>query len=233
MKAIKFLIFIGLFMASNACCCVDFGKQSKFMRSFVTEYYTTDSIELKFPTYVNGYTVIAINSTPVGIYSYPQLLCGNGSNGQEGKLYDELCLKHNDMSYNKTFKLNNPGELPRNEYMGLDFASIRVVSDSDFDKEHPAGTDLGDVIIYFNHSVKKFIDSGYTELAPNGSPDHYFEKKVSKLTVDDLTLLVYYSLGNLLFESLPTLSQTHHLTVTMTTDDGKEFSASIDIDFGA
>ena len=224
-----------------------------FFRSYVMHYYSAEGIELAFsPKKRDNRAIVIIKPTEVGTSFKPPYLCGYGSTGDQQILYDELCLKHNDMSYNRTFKYRSPDDLPNYRYIGTDFISISVVSDSDFDAEHPAGSELGDVIRYASYSPKKYIDSGYTEefdwvyseglaravyasdALARGVPtalEHPAEKLVSELTPADLTLLSTKSLGAMQFERLPTLSQTHRLTVTMTTDDGTEISASIDMEF--
>jgi hypothetical protein len=209
-----------------SCFGVDFTVDKVFLRSYITDYYIAENMELEYKTYSNDIKAITIN--PVSKW-----LCGKGSKDDKKNIYDELCIKNNDMSYNCTFKVRASDAPPYHAYFAERFTSIKIVSDSDFNDKHPAGTDLGDIIIYANSSCKKFIDSGYTEVDSGGNENHYSKKLVSEVMSDDLTLLIARSLGDLYFQTHPTLSQTHHLTVTMTTDDSKVFSASIDIDFGA
>ncbi len=239
MKTIKVFFVIGLLFVMSSCIAP---LHKKFLRSYVMSYYSVDSIKLEFLTNRNRTKVIVIQPIPTnGIGLESRLLCSYGSTGESQILYDDLCMKHNDMSYNRTFKYRSPDELPIHQYSGVDFVSLRIVSDADFDEGHPAGTDLGDIVRYAYYSPKKYIDSDYAEgfdwaaadglageLYYSASPyEHPIEKLVSELTPDDLMLLGVKSLGALHFESRPTLSTVHHLTVTMTTDDYRELSASI------
>ena len=244
MKTVKVFIMIGVLSLIGSC----FGSRYEvFLRSYVLTYYSVDSIELSLRIDTSEKEVIVINVAPTtaqGMIS--RRLCTHKSKGNEQILYDALCLKHNDMSYNRTIKIHDPGDLPPHRYSGVDFSAIRIVSDSDFDAGHAAGTDLGDIVHYVYFSPKKYIDSGYIDefdwatadglagrfYATQASRFEYpIEKLVSELTPDDLILLGVHSLGGLQFETNPTLSPTHRLTVTMTTDDGRELSASIDLEF--
>ena len=249
MRTIKILFIAVVLLVSGSCM---FPEKVVF-RSYVRRYYSAKEIELEFSTKVIDNKVIVIKPFLASTVSRPPFLCSYESDGDKQILYDELCLKHNDMSYNRTIFININDPVDRRyDYIGTDFISISVVSDSDFDAEHAAGSELGDVIRYASYSPKKYIDSGYTEefdwvyseglaravyasdALAHGVPtalEHPAEKLVSELTPADLTLLSTKSLGAMQFERLPTLSQTHRLTVTMTTDDGTELSASIDMDF--
>lgn len=247
MKAIKILFIICSSYLMSSCFLGFESRHNELLRSYVVDYYSVDFIELKSSTSASGYMVITIEPGPAtGMGLESRWLGGHYSSGRFKENYDALCLKHNDMGYNKTIKIRNPGELPNHKYSGIDFTSIHIISDSDFDVEHPAGTDLGNIIRYAYYSPKKYIDSGYVDefdwtiasglagefYASTASPfEHPIEKLVSELTSNDMILLGIYSLGILHFERQPTLSQTHSITVTMTTDEGLEFSANIDIYF--
>jgi hypothetical protein len=245
MKTVKALLIVGLFASMSSCYLGYAPLKKQFFRSYVRYYYSADSIKLEKIS-SRGKRIVAIRPAPVGRTFRPSDIGGYDTKGDSKALYEALCRKHNDVSYNRTVEYHTPDELSGYEYIGTDFVSIHVVSDSDFDAEHPAGADLGDILCYAFYSPKKYIDSGYKLMfdwstaegfaydlfAGNGpGTEHPICKLASELGPDDLTLLGIYCLGYLRFESDPTLSQTHCLTVTMTTDDGKELSASIDVDF--
>ena len=234
---------IGVLSLIGSC----FGSRYEvFLRSYVLSYYSVDSIKLSLRIDTSEKKGIFISPTPTTSSGRLRLLCTYNSKGNGQTIFDALCLKHNDMSYNRTVKIHDPGDLPLHQYSGVDFSAIRIVSDSDFDAAHPAGTDLGDIVRYAYFSPKKYIDSGYIDEFDWATADglagelyatyasrfeHPVEKMVSELTPDDLILLGIYDLGFLQFETNPTFSQTHRLTVTMTTDDGRELSASKDLEF--
>ena len=93
------------------------------------------------------------------------VLYGLHSSGAEKKKYDQLCIKHNDISYNQYHVFM--GKPPRDEetvaYFACDFTEITVTADKDFDETHPAGTDLSDIVRFMSWSPYKYILSGYSK----------------------------------------------------------------------
>ncbi len=200
-------------------------RNEMFMRSYIGSYYGCNAITLHHYTEYNGIIVSAHNLSSIG---------GRGSTGVQKSAYDALCERHGDMSYNRKIKYmpNNP-PLPVSK-IAVDFVSVDIVSDADYDADHPAGESLGDVVLFISSTVKPFIDSGY-----RGRESTRIEKYVSELSPDDLILLggnsTYiphgYIINYLMFNFQPTLSKTHTFTVTMTADDGRVFSDSIEMTF--
>jgi hypothetical protein len=165
-------------------------------------------------------------------------LASRNSEGSEKKIYDDLCEKHNDMTYLRDFVIFD-GYMPfQTNCLGVDFLSIDITSDSSFDDEHPASVSLGDIVTFSSYSLKPYIDSGYKNLYDN-DVFHPVVKRLSELTTNDLILLGGSSHGyaphtyicELTFDSEPILSKTHTFTVTMTADDGRVFSDSIEMTF--
>jgi hypothetical protein len=128
--------------------------------------------------------------------------------------------------------------------------SIEIVSDADFDEEHIAGTSLSNLIMFDSQSSKPYIDSGYVEYdwgevntlfwERRGKEPYYpIHKNVSELTACDVILLCTASgqdgynvaYGYFHFESLPTLSKQHNITVTITDERGRVFSDTIAMNF--
>ena len=141
-----------------------------------------------------------------------------------------------------------------NSFTDKDFRSIEVVSDTDFDEAHPAGTRLDDVMMFCSASPWRFIRSHYVEQGEwnAGVPAEVYRYfgtvlpydtewkscyhpvygKVSELTADDLTLLGgddggrrMGMIGVLTFLARPDRAATHTLTVTLTSVDGERYSA--------
>jgi hypothetical protein len=158
------------------------------------------------------------------------------------KFYNAMCEKHGDMTFSRTLTIYNFHLKPR--YSDADFLSIEVVSDADFDADHPAGTLLNNLLTANLLSAKPYIDSGYTEydFFDDGLIKYsIINKSLVDISVNDLTLLgtggawyrVYGDeyIGSLIFEKEPTMSKTHTFTVTMTADDGRVFTDSIQMTF--
>ena len=81
--------------------------------------------------------------------------------GGDKTLYDEWCQKHGDMSYNRKeeYKI---GDTPPHEFVAADYTAIEIVSDTDWDTEHPAGTSLADIAMFYSASPIRYIQSGYS-----------------------------------------------------------------------
>lgn len=216
----KFLLIIPTVLCFLSC---EKGE-TYFLRSYVMYYNDMEKITLK------RYSEVGID-----VYAeYGNSLGNFKSTGELKESYDALCEKHNDMTYNRKITiLMSYGNWT--ESLGVDFVSIDMVSDSDFDATHSAGSSLGDIVKFHSDSLKPYIDSGYKEC----NNTYYgfgcyqsFDGFLSELTVNELTLMRNGGyIGSLKLETKPTLSKTHTFTVTMTADDGRVFTASIDMEF--
>jgi hypothetical protein len=237
------LILSGVLQAYFISCAV---PERVYLRSFVTEYREPDKLILHKS---NGDIHIIIdNAGFIGNYL---------SEGSEKSRYDRICEKHNDMSYNRRVTIADPP--PPHSHIYADLASIEIVSDADWDDGHLAESSLNDITTFFAPSPKKYIDSGYKEtynwndytgekywsetsypgeypygVTKDKSPYHPVTKMVSDLTSDDMMLLGGGSgriIAILKFSILPTENKEHNITVTLTTDEGKTFSATINMVF--
>ncbi|MDR2894509.1 MAG: hypothetical protein LBU97_03505 [Alistipes sp.] len=112
--------------------------------------------------------------------------------------------------------------------LGVDFISVEVVSDAHFDETHPVGESLGNVVMFKSGSCKPYIDRGYM-----GEKYIPIEMPVSELEPENLILLgnQFNDIALLEFDREPTLSKMHNITVTMTADDGRVFSDTIEVVF--
>ncbi len=112
-----------------------------------------------------------------------------------------------------------------------DISSIDVVSEEDFDNNHLKGSSLKDVIRFRFDSLKKFIDAGYPE------DDNYglkigtsYNKKLSEIGTNEMAMLEsFFSrfAGCFTFDTVPTLSKTHHLTFTFHYTNGETYTAKV------
>jgi len=135
------------------------------------------------------------------------------------------------------------------------FRSISVVSDTDFDAEHLAGTSLDDIICLRSESAYEYIRSSYKQ------EDEYVNcrKTLDKLKQDDMTLMRYtavfkknpwdkqcYAWGGynisgleedrynnltLSFRKYPEKADIHKLTFTFTKADGTKIKNECRLDF--
>ena len=213
-------------------------------RSYINTYFYNKNIQLKITEAGN----IAIykeytsenDKVKTAVYSFE-------SKGEEKKKYDELCKIHNDMSYNQKrryIKFTGWGICS-----AIDFKEIDVVSNKDFDSEHPAGTSLKDIVRFVSVSPKKFIDSGYKEtfnwekkepkiFKKEEETDKLFDYSELKnyfpingllkdIGTDEMQMLPVNTHGILFFDKEPTAEKEHTLTVTIYTREGKKFVRKI------
>ncbi len=139
----------------------------------------------------------------------------------------KLHEKHNDISYK--------GKIDTDPYSRVlccayDFKSIEIISDTDFDDKHPAGTALNDVVWYSGESLLTFIKSGYDK-------SKYIEltsvrKMVDKLTYEDLSCIKspadrLEGICRFKFTKSPSKPATHNLTIKFVTDESKTIISRI------
>jgi hypothetical protein len=149
-----------------------------------------------------------------GTEDNPIVSYSTSSQGDKKAVYDSLCNKHSDYGYHGEDRYANE---PLKKCYAKDIVSFDVVSNSDFDKNHPAGSSLKDIIVFDGYSPYRWIKSGYS-----GEP--YFthtRTTADKVVEDDLKLLCAIQLFTLRFSTIPTNSSAHTLTITLVTDDGK------------
>jgi hypothetical protein len=220
-------ILLVLLIAGGLTSC--FKEEKEFTRSYVLSYYGMDNIDLGGNYYEKTIYILTFTRYELGHYK---------STGAKKQVYDALCEKHGDMTFLREQVTWGPGGPVTVEFLGIDFLSIDITSDSAFDEEHPAGVSLGDIVLFNSYSVKPYIDSGYTSTYDN-DVYHPVNKHLSDLTQDDLILIGKYKyssgdpdyIGKLTFDKEPTLSKIHTFTVTMTADDGRVFTDSIEMTF--
>ena len=211
-----------------------------YRRSYAMIFSETKSIELR-----EGY----YNFTEPNIFCYINFdllssSCWYNDTGEKKEIYDAMCEKYGDMTYNRKEFVRFGGEPSFQMYS---FVSVDIVSNADYNEEHPAGSSLVDLFTYRAYSAKPFIDSGYIKYEYEADEwdghntyllSHYpVQKKVSDLTPDDFILHTSHymvrerSFAEFRFESLPTLSKVHTFTVTFTDERGDTFSASLEMTF--
>ena len=212
-------------------------------RSYINMYDYSENIQLKITDAGN----IAIyqkytskdDNIKTAVYSFK-------SKGEEKKRYDELCKIHNDMSYNQ--KRSYIVVPIWGRCFAIDFREIDVVSDKNFDSEHPAGTSLKDIVRFVSVSPKKFIDSGYKETfnweknEPNFfakdsmiptmfQPEswNYFPINglLKDIGTDEMQMLPEDTHGILFFDKVPTAEKEHTLTVTIDIGERKKLVRTI------
>ncbi len=233
-----FLLCITIYLLAGC----DAMETHKF-KSYVTTYFELNTFSLLQTSSGN----IEIIDRSSGSYSW-------NSKGTEKRTYDDLCEKNGDTSYNKKLSFIGAPDEPRS-FSVQTINKIEVISNADWDADHPAGALLNDITILLSMSPYKYIRSGYKNEFDwaNDVPDAYrleestqhlergvdIETKhpvygyLSELNEDDFSLMGVGSsqLGWLVFENKPTLTTQHEVTVSLYLDNGKKISAQLTINF--
>ncbi len=211
-------------IAVVACALLLFNSCNKveeaFFRSYVTSYISLDERIVSVNT-TNAERLISIEVND-GEFEW-------NSSGRSKEIYDSLCQKNNDMSFNKKL-----GYIHFPDWGGPILAEnilrIDIVSENDFDETHSRGTSLNDLVMFNAFTPKPFIDNGYKK------GDYFVDKdvdeyevltKISKL-VSDLADDEGYMLNtrwgiSFDFTKAPTLDKRHNLTIKFLLDNGEEF----------
>jgi hypothetical protein len=236
MKKVLFLLCAAAALAgcekSRVVCCEQPSGYSIFTRSYVTAYNHLSSLHLYEYWYDPPRVEVDGEWLPIGVKGINvhgggySLITSYDDEDSKKERYDALCEKHNDMTFNREVYIYPGGYAPGS--FGVDFTSIDIVSNADFDAGHLAGSSLGDIVMFDGRSYKQYIDSGYDDTLLD---DCRIWELVSELTPAQLTLLEYQDGPTLWIQTAPTLSKTHMFTVTMTADDGRVFSDTIEMTF--
>ena len=205
-------------------------------KSYVTRYCEYENIDID--TTKSG-NIIICGKGEVKQYSWRH-------KGEAKKKYEELCRTHNDLTYNKKREYHHSPEW--GVCSAIDFREIDVVSDKDFDTEHPAGRSLKDIVRFVSISPKQYIDSGYTAtfdwkknepgffgkdpMIPSmfqSETGCYFPINglLSDIGKDEMQMLPVNTHGILFFDKQPTAEKEHSLTVTIYTREGKKFVRNV------
>lgn len=143
--------------------------------------------------------------------------------GKARDVYEELCVKHNDMEY-KEWAVEpedlDPGSRQRSAFW-KDIVAIDVVSDKDFDSDHPAGTSWNDIVNYIVHSYWDYVQGGYKLI--DRKTFVLYEGHIDSIPEEGLRLINRLVLN---IEDIPESAVgRHNLTITLTADDGSVFVA--------
>ncbi len=144
------------------------------------------------------------------------------SKGEAKEKYEELCIKNGDTSYNKEDRLRPEWDNTSGKYTSYvyvqNFVAIDVVSNRDFDENHPAGTSLADIVKYSCHSYWGFVSGGYKDF----DSTYYLSGYLNEMPEEGLRLITVSWPIILQFPPIPpTAEGVHTLTVTLTTDEGE------------
>ncbi len=150
----------------------------------------------------------------------------------------ELSQKNGDVGFNRNVNATD-GCAFRHRVWNTDnlITSISIVSNADFDENHPAGASLDDVVAITYKSYKNIIENNYT--LPEGALGYgYCSYDVTKIlsefeSEDSLFMESTMAYGNsfwLKFVQEPTMIMQHTFTVTIEFEYGEPYSFTFDLD---
>lgn len=151
--------------------------------------------------------------------------------------FDELAKKNNDEGYEwdvlVVYDLLGETAKSINCHMALErgVKSIDVVSDSDFDKDHPAGTSLNDVVKFYGTNYSQYLTSNVNKKKVDIT-NYYlgdFNKLCSEITESDLKIIGPSIV--LEFIKQPTLTKQQKLTIKITDTNGEVYSDTVEVNF--
>ena len=227
--------------------------ETKVCKSYVTTYVRLNSFSLEPAAGSSRIDAIIGNRSEALSFD-----CHFLSKGDNLRRYEEYCRKRGDVSYEQRVLVHKGGSIFTGPtYLTEDFVSVAVISDTDYDESHPAGTNLSDICRFMAFSPYPFIASGYRNRFDYGTssiseefcefaqanygslPDeefacHPIDKPLSDVTLEDLKLLgLDYPkcLFGLLLEKRPSSSGEHTISVKIVSESGKSYSASTIVTF--
>lgn len=155
MKKLLILILLGFIVSCN-----DDESMNGFVphyRSFISYYEEPDGIYCKIVSSGN-LTGLLVGSASESLPSnerHKNFIQRAESWPEINRLYDSICEANNDMSFNNW----SPSPYP---CIHRKIESLHIISDQDYDAEHPAGTYLDDILSIQIKTAYEFIQNGYS-----------------------------------------------------------------------
>ena len=192
---------------------------------------------------VDTFALRSVSASVLGLDFFSTKKPGVSGVLNDDELY-EWHRKHRDTNYKKERSVNNMVT-----GTAIDFDSIWVFSDSDYDEAHPAGSSLNDIVRFVSTSPMPYIKSKYKKTY-DWSDDYMqslstlicfrftigsdygaypIDGVLSTLGKDDFQLLTFAShgiggMGVLVFPT-PTLERVHTIGVRVLSSEGEVYEA--------
>lgn len=220
-----YLLSIALAMCVSSC--------NKVWHPF-EDYYTSAIIDYMIPTEVDlsspPHKVIEVTSEndyveyyrgnqlrlniPTQVYAHQVSQQYDGELNYIHKRHGELSELYGDTSFNAW--LIHDVVMTGSRSWAFPFEELSIVSDDDYDENHPAGTPLDDIVEIKYDSYRPFIESGYKDTSTGSGPFYARTetKRISDIVPEDAIFMEPKSMV-LIFPDRPTLSKHHRLTLTI------------------
>lgn len=163
-----------------------------------------------------------LNETTLGIYFSGARYSITGDASEVGK-FKELAVKHNDdfrgyITVDFGYTLGNYVSYAEN------FSKIEISSNIPWDENHPAGSSLNDLCYFMVYSFAPTLKG---DIASGGLT--YIRKHADELTVANMELLEDGSLKLGFPDMQEYLSKSQIITISLTTETGRIFTADLKI----
>ena len=207
----------------SAVGCVK-SYEDYYTRSFVLSYGNMRGISVAMTDFGLGYSVDFVGEGEWDV----------AMSGKKKDFYNQLCEKHNDVSYQNRRVRVYFYDQELNPRCFRDFVNLEVWSSADWDAGTSSRGRRSTIWRAFSSNTPwPYIQSGYTQKYHEQLNGEYYpvDKLISELTPDDMTLLPKRAGFIFRFVTRPAQPGKHTLFVRLTADDGKVFEASCDVEF--
>lgn len=149
--------------------------------------------------------------------------------------HKEISQRNGEVGFNRWCS-SEPMFGPEGEVWNTDnlISKITIVSNGDFDEEHPAGTPLDDVVSISYDTYRPYIENGYVH--PDSSRSEYdYNPYKEKVALEDFVAenSKFMSVKNisLSFHHKPTVAKQHTFEVTLYVEGKEPFRFSFSANF--
>lgn len=149
--------------------------------------------------------------------------------------HQEISQRNGEVGFNRWCP-SEPMFRPEGEVWNTDnlISNITIVSNSDFDEDHLAGTSLDDIVSICYDTYKPYIDNGY--MHPDSSRTEYdYDPYKECVALEDFVAenSKFMSVRNisLSFHNKSTMATRHTFEVTMTIDGKLPYRFTFSVDF--
>ena len=240
-KSILYYSLIMLVLCCTSSCHNDY--EDVKATSLIRGFYNIEKLELRLSHSDNIY----LSVQPYEVYTMMS------QKPDDRAYYTKLCESYQDNNFNKMMTKEEASSYYSYTFSSIPIRFIDITSNQIFNENHPANTSLKDIVNLLSVSPQKYIQSAYkTSYNWENIPENFLKDedakrfrydiyhanypidiKLSEAQNSDFTLLghSFQTLGVLIFNEQPTTKGVHEFTVTLTLENGKSFSASIEKNF--
>lgn len=233
-KIIYFTFFLIALFTLSGCpeIPIDGGEERVFCKYFIAEYKNIVHVDLRQDLETDS------NNIVIEILLYGNDHGDIASVCIEKEKWDSVAFLHSDTAWNRIIIKGCDPWIPDHYAHALlkEVTAIDVTSAQAWNARHPADSSLTDIVRLKTQSYKQYIRSGYDDSILNDPIDPIYqddyrtrlmwqEMRLSDMDREDFELTMYYK-SYLIFTTPPDRPGQYDITVTIHTEDDKEFVKS-------